>query len=92
MELKESQTLTAFDNEAAGGGFRSQQVIESSGAGTSYRSYTKMYGERRLESQEDAKIAQVVSGWAGEDGIAERIEERIGIEVCERIADGVGSI
>ena len=44
-----------------------------------------------LVSQKDAQIAQVISGWSGNDGVAEGGEKRIGVEGGESLADGLGS-
>ena len=38
-------------------------------------------GEARSVGQQDPQIANVIAGWAGKNGVADRIEQRKGIEL-----------
>src|SRR6266852_4857387 len=41
-----------------------------------------------LVSQQDSQVAKIISGGSGDDGVAKRIEKRIGIEVAKRVPHG----
>src|ERR1700674_2869414 len=49
-------------------------------------------GTGRLVSQQDSQVAKIISGGAGNDGVAQRIKKRIGIEAGERVAHGFHTI